>query len=343
MGYVPALCILNLALLVSSTACLYLGSIMINIYLLPYLSLISSNFSTVPYLILSIGGLLLLVSICGIIAAGLKSRAALISYSIVLGLVFCLQLASIFTSMELRNELELRRLFQTRNNDVTEEMRMYWVDEDIKFKWDTLQRDFQCCGSYNLMTGFQEWDFPNTFGVQGQSWDNNQGKRLPDSCCIEESEGCGNHASYFTDQLAYEKINMHGCFTIMKNRLHRDIAPVLLYYIISAVVLALLTILTMVLAAAYVAAITRKDNQEKDGMGMYQMPGGGGHHAGTNRYEDTTISRPYVDTLDSGIMNGSLRSLRSQYSHLQEQPIIKGDSHRASLYIEPSNEAGTVI
>jgi len=42
-------------------------------------------------------------------------------------------------------------------------------------------------------------------------------------------------------------------------------------------------------------------------------------------------------------MNGSLRSLRSQYSQLQEQPIIKGDNLRSSLYIEPSNEAGTVI
>ena len=113
MGYVPALCALNLVLLISSTACLYLGSIMVNIYLLPYLSLISSHFATVPYLILAIGGLLLLVSICGIIAAGMKSRPVLIIYAIFLGLVFCLQLASIFTSMELRNNMQLPRLFET--------------------------------------------------------------------------------------------------------------------------------------------------------------------------------------------------------------------------------------
>jgi len=42
-------------------------------------------------------------------------------------------------------------------------------------------------------------------------------------------------------------------------------------------------------------------------------------------------------------VNGSLRSLRSQYSQLQEQPIIKEGTQRSSLYIEPSNEAGTVI
>ena len=36
-----------------------------------------------------------------------------------------------------------------------EEMRNYWIDEDIRYKWDTLQRDFQCCGALNLKTGFQ--------------------------------------------------------------------------------------------------------------------------------------------------------------------------------------------
>merc|ERR1712013_974055 len=137
MSYTPALCVLNLVILVSSTACLYLGSILVNIYLLPYLYLVSSNFATVPYLILGIGGLLLLVSIFGI--------------------VFVLELASIFTSMELRNGMQLPRFFQMRNKAVYDEMSLYWVDEDIKFKWDTLQRDFQCCGAFEK-SGYNDWN-----------------------------------------------------------------------------------------------------------------------------------------------------------------------------------------
>lgn len=45
-------------------------------------------------------------------------------------------------------------------------------------------------------------------------------------------------------------------------------------------------------------------------------------------------------------MNGSLRSIRSNrsnYNQIPDSPIIKGDTHRSSMYIEPSNEAGTVI
>jgi len=343
--YVPALCFLNLVLLISSTACLYLGSIMINIYLLPSLDLVTSHFVTVPYLILAIGLLLLVSSIFGIVAAVLKSRILLVGYSIFLGLIFALQLASIFTSMELRHELEIKVIFQALGKEVYEEMSHYYEDPSVKYKWDTLQRDFQCCGALNYRTGFQDWDKlanMNTY-VSGVG-----SRGVPDSCCVDEKPGCGNDAGIFEDILAHEKVFIHGCMTIMKNRLNRDIAPVLVIYIACSVVLALLTILTVVLTAAYVAAITRKSNQEKDGLGMYQVPGG--HHAGTNRYEETTISRPYADTLDSGIVNGSLRSIRTNKSNYQEgtstpplTPIIKGDIHRSSMYIEPTNEAGTHI
>eukprot|EP00092_Neocalanus_flemingeri_P004433 GFUD01004768.1.p1 GENE.GFUD01004768.1~~GFUD01004768.1.p1 ORF type:complete len:272 (-),score=65.70 GFUD01004768.1:754-1569(-) len=269
MGYVPALCFLNLGLLISSTACLYLGSILINIYLLPSLDLLTSNFATVPYLILAVGGLLLVCSIIGIIAAVVKSRVALIIYAVLLGAIFTLQLASIFTSMELRNDLERRVIFNTSPN-MHEDLKHYWDDETVRTKWDTLQRDFQCCGAFNLRTGFQDWSRLGNYQQIRRG--------VPDSCClVEEEGGCGNTEEIFSDPLAYEKINIHGCMAIMKNRLFRDVYPVLLTYIGCAVVLALITILAMVLSAAYVAAITRRSNQERDGMGMYQAPAG--HHA----------------------------------------------------------------
>ena len=111
--YQAALSLLNLVLLISSTACLYLSSIMINIYLLPYLNAVNSHFSTVPYLILTIGALLLGFSFLGLGAAMTKSRAALVIYAILMALVVILELASIFVSMELRQELERKIMFQT--------------------------------------------------------------------------------------------------------------------------------------------------------------------------------------------------------------------------------------
>lgn len=101
---------------------------------------------------------------------------------------------------------------------------------------------------------------------------------VPNSCCLVESEGCGEHdTDIFTDQvlsplrthhicnqsehiilqLAYEKIHIHGCLAIMKERLNRDVEPLLLTYIGSCVVLALLSIISLVLASAFVASINR--------------------------------------------------------------------------------------
>merc|ERR1712013_859230 len=260
MSYTPALCVLNLVLLVSSTACLYLGSILVNIYL-------------VPYLILGIGGLLLLVSIFGIVAALSNSRPALVVYAALLGIVFVLELASIFTSMELRNGMQLPRFFQMRNKAVYDEMSLYWVDEDIKFKWDTLQRDFQCCGAFEK-SGYNDWNqriSSNHLSTSNRLSSNQN--QIPDSCRIDEHEGCAKSV-VITDQTLFDQIYMHGCISIMRIRLTRDILPVLLAYIISGVVLALITIVTLVVAAAYVAAITRNEKQDRDGLGMYQMPGG---------------------------------------------------------------------
>merc|ERR1719277_2212663 len=192
---------------------------MINIYLLPYLELVNSHFATVSYLILAIGFFLLLFSFLGIGAALSNSRPALILYAVFMSIVVLMELASIFVSMELRQELERKIMFQTVPKEMSEEMSKYWYDEDVRYKWDTLQRDFQCCGALNLRTGFQDWD-----RIRHSNIANDYKQRgVPDSCCLMESVNCGaEDKDIFTDIHAYEKINIHGCLTIRKERHHSD-------------------------------------------------------------------------------------------------------------------------
>ena len=207
-------------------------------------------------------------------------------------------------------------------------MEKYWTDDDVKYKWDTLQRDFQCCGAHNFRTGYQDWDWTKGRG---------ESRGVPDSCCLVETKGCAeNDPNIFNiDERVHEKINIHGCLAVMKERLGRDIVPHLLIYIGCCVLLCLLTIISLVLAAAFVANISREEN---DGLGMYQAP-----HQG-NRYEETEDSHCNgLKTLDSGLGGGSLRSV---HTSPPRTPIIKQGApaaHRASLYIEPTNESGTVI
>lgn len=268
--YQPILCVLNLILLISSTAMLYLGSIMVNFYLLPSLSLVTVNFAVVPYLILIIGAALLLFSFVGALAAVSKSKIALIIYSVLLGLVFILQLASVFTSLELRNEM-IARVLNAAMPEVHNEMELYWVDPDVKYKWDTLQRDFQCCGANQLNSGYKDWQ---RWGSSARQAVGSHRQGVPDSCCLEETENCGlgTDEGIFNDIYPDRSIYTHGCMTILERRLDRDMQPVLLAYIGCAVVLALLEILGLVISAAFVAAIKRKSRGSKDRMGLYQHP-----------------------------------------------------------------------
>ena len=110
--YAAILSLLNLLLLIAATACLYFGSILINIYLLPYLDTVNTYFATVPYIMLAIGGLLFPLSLYGVVAAGLQSRPLLLLYAVLAGVVVLLQLASVYVSWELRNELNNRLMFK---------------------------------------------------------------------------------------------------------------------------------------------------------------------------------------------------------------------------------------
>jgi len=330
--YAGILSILNLVLLIAATACLYFGSILTNIYLLPYLDTVNPHFATVPYIMLAIGGLLLLLSLYGFVAAGLQSRPLLLIYAVTAGVVVLLQLASVYVSWELRNELNNRLMFKQSKIELTDEMRLYWEDEDVKYKWDTLQREYQCCGANTWDRGFHDW-----------SWSRNgeDTPGVPDSCCLEEKENCGQRGNIFEENHPEWKIYIHGCMEVLNQKLHRDIVPDLEVYVGSCALLCLVTIICLVLASANVASISRKEGRD-DGLGMYQQPYPG------NRYEEMDVHG--LKTLDSGLGGGgSLRSVQSHTSRTSDSvrtPIIKQgapQAHRASLYIEPTSESATVI
>lgn len=342
--YQPLLCGINLILLCASTSLLYLGSILINFYLLPSLNLYSSNFDNVPYLIIALGVMLFIFSIFGFVATASKERTILIIYATIMGLTFILQLASIFCTIDFKNELELEEILRHHMPEQDAEMEKYWTDPDIQSKWDTLQRDFQCCGvghGLSYHTGYKDWERV----AANSEVENAKNNGVPPSCCLDEESGCSGSGSEIFQELRPErKIYVHGCMAVISKRLERDVQPVLLTYIVCAVVLALLEIISLVLASAYAAAISRKTRREEDRLGMYKQP----LTSGSTKYSDILSNRAG----DSGRASGT-DSLRSNHSYRSQEDSLRleaapprtpgGSIHRSSMYIEPSTEAGTVI
>lgn len=254
--YGPAIAGVNLILLISSTILIYLGSVLVNFYLLPTLDFVTSNFSSVPNLMLAVGTLGLLAGLLGIIVGAVASRIGLIFHAVLLSLIFILQLASIFTTSELRSGLE-NQILDIVNFDVLEVTNSYWTDQQFQSNWDEVQRTYSCCGLLNLNSGYKDWQLVNVGARPAGEFDS-----VPDSCCILESKDCGEHMQTKIDPHLY--IYTHGCLSILQGRMNRDVKPVLLAYLGCGVLLAILQIVSIVLSSAYSAALSRRENREQD-------------------------------------------------------------------------------
>jgi hypothetical protein len=86
---------------------------------------------------------------------------------------------------------------------------------------------------------------------------------VPDSCCHEPHEGCGRGIfSQSPDQIR-NKIFVNGCMTLLKDQLESDVLPMMIVYACVGVILALVELITVVLASAYVAQINRRRRREE--------------------------------------------------------------------------------
>ena len=57
-------------------------------------------------------------------------RILLAVYAGLMGVVFLLQLASIFTSIDFRNELDVERVLTFQHKEVDDDMAAYWTDPE---------------------------------------------------------------------------------------------------------------------------------------------------------------------------------------------------------------------
>jgi len=109
-------------------------------YLVDKLDFWSSYFWIVPYSMISLGALTFVVTVFGFLISGSENRALLTVYAILLGICFLLQLGSIFSSLEMRNEIDREEHAQAT---VSQEFAKY--DENnpdvthIVEKWDYIQ------------------------------------------------------------------------------------------------------------------------------------------------------------------------------------------------------------
>lgn len=81
---------------------------------------------------------------------------------------------------------------------------------------------------------------------------------MPDSCCHREVPGCGRNILREQETQVNYKIFTHGCITLMEDKLHNDVMPILIGYGAFGTILALIVLVNAVFAFSFSASINRK-------------------------------------------------------------------------------------
>ena len=107
-----------------------------------------------------------------------------------------------------------------------------------------------CCGWKGIGEGYQ-----NFVSVLNES-------SVPDSCCHNVQEGCGKGIGQIKNEDDIrDRIFVDGCREILDEKLKDDVVPMMVVYACVGVILAIVELISVVLACAYVAQINRRTSR----------------------------------------------------------------------------------
>ncbi|XP_015110265.1 CD63 antigen isoform X2 [Diachasma alloeum] len=156
----------NLIFAITGVVFITVGGVILSYYS-GYRSFVDNWFFAAPVLMIVVGVIVFLISFFGCCGAVKENHCMIITFSVLLLLIFALELGAGISGYMMRNEVG-KMLLNRMNNS----MSTYHTDGDVHNAWDTLQVDFKCCG----INGSADW-WPVQF----------KQPKLPPSCCAEVS------------------------------------------------------------------------------------------------------------------------------------------------------------
>lgn len=241
-------------LIITSTILIFTAAILMKFYHLDKLGFWSSYFELVPYYMITLGLFTFISGLIGAFVAPLGNKVAMIVFAVLMTIAFLAQLGSIFTALEVRSDVENNK----GDAQIQKDMALYEEDAGVKAKWDELQRDLHCCGGQRFNEGYRDWVGRVT-----------PAGSVPDSCCHNIQENCGHGiADENTDKIR-NTIFVDGCMEIIKDKLEEDVVPMMVVYACVGVILAIVELICVVLACAYIAQINRRTSKYDQGIWRY--------------------------------------------------------------------------
>lgn len=197
-----------------------------------YLVFFGSGLNGAAVLLIVVGIIVFTVGFFGCCGAYKENHCMIMAFSVLLAIVFVLEIAAAIAARIMQNQLE--SLLQ---KGMTESLAKY-PEGKTQDVWDNTQQAMKCCGAGN----FTDWEMNSYFANISS---------VPDSCCVQRTEACGGGALNDPDPA---KIFEKGCTDVVFMNINHYI------YIILGVALALAAIqIVGIIIACCLASAIRKD------------------------------------------------------------------------------------
>lgn len=155
----------------------------------------SFHFLSATALCITAGSIVLIVGFFGCCGAIMENPCMLLTYFLLVVIIFMMQIFAGIMGFVFRNEVEsllkkeLKVGIEEKYNDTNQ--------SGLKEAWDKVQRTLSCCGIDN-----------HTNWYENHVWSKKKRNWVPDSCCVHEIKGCGqNQANVAIHQKAcFEEI-----------------------------------------------------------------------------------------------------------------------------------------
>ncbi|XP_066995685.2 CD63 antigen [Anabrus simplex] len=177
--------VFNLIFLITGIAVLTVGSVVQSHYT-KYYDILDERFFSVPALLIATGIIILTISFFGCCGAVKEIHWMIITFSVLLILIFILELAAGIAGYILEDVT-----VEVVANGLNTSMNKYNKDFTTREMWEVVQKEFSCCGIYNST----DWKKVNGSGG------------LPYTCCTFKNTDFGN----FTCMDGSDNVHKTGC------------------------------------------------------------------------------------------------------------------------------------
>ncbi|XP_052021922.1 CD63 antigen [Apodemus sylvaticus] len=153
--------------------------------------------SLLPVVIIAVGAFLFLVAFVGCCGACKENYCLMITFAIFLSLIMLVEVAVAIAGYVFRDQVK-----SEFNKSFRQQMQNYVKDNETAAILDKLQKENKCCGASN----YTDWESIPSMAKN----------RVPDSCCINITVGCGQDFSI-------SAIHTQGCVETIATWLRQNI------------------------------------------------------------------------------------------------------------------------